>query len=176
MRITFKARRHAEQVIVACQVSFHVSSLFCWRYLVEGGFELLSSLSSSNGRSDNEACGTRTHRGPRVPVTQAVGDGRNRPALILIPVVCCMLRWMFASWRSSWATHSNVPTLAKCIQPGLLGSLLKRFHRLPRSRTTCLLDIAWLGNLAGQGAVPVAGVHISCTYMVTLALQGDTLV
>ena len=31
---------------------------------------------------------------PREPVTQAVGDGRDRPALILIPVMCCMLRWI----------------------------------------------------------------------------------
>jgi len=45
---------------------------------------------------------------------------------------------------------------------------------------TCLLDIAWLGNLAGQGAVLDAGVHASCigAYMVALAvvlaLHGDT--
>ncbi len=56
----------------------------------------------------------------------------------------------------------------------------KRFHRLPCSRMTCLLDIAWLGNLAGQGAVLDAGVHASCigAYMVALAvvlaLHGDT--
>ena len=33
-------------------------------------------------------------------------------------------------------------------------------------------DIAWLGNLAGQSAVRVAGVHIPCmgTCMVTLAI------
>ncbi len=73
-----------------------------------------------------------------------------------------------------------MPTLAKCIQLGLLVSLLTRFHRPPCSRTTCLLDIAWLGNLAGQGAVSVAGSHISCmgtcivTLAVLLALQGDT--
>ena len=51
----------------------------------------------------------RTHRGgtsqtplsswgalrtPREPATQAVTDGRDRPALILIPVMCCMLREM----------------------------------------------------------------------------------
>ncbi len=30
----------------------------------------------------------------REPATQAVRDGRDRPALILIPVMCCMLRWM----------------------------------------------------------------------------------
>ena len=56
----------------------------------------------------------RTHRGgtsqtplsswgalpiPRAPATQAVGDGRDRPALILIPVVCCMLRWMLLRGR-----------------------------------------------------------------------------
>ena len=44
----------------------------------------------------------------------------------------------------------------------------------------CLLDIAWLGNFASQGAVSIAGVHISCmaTYIVTLAVvlasHGDT--
>ena len=85
-----------------------------------------------------------------------------------------------ASWRSSWARHSDVPNLAKCIQFGLLVSLLKRFHKPPCSRTTCLLDIAWLGNVAGQGAVPDAGVHASCmgayvvTIAVVLALHGDT--
>ncbi len=29
---------------------------------------------------------------------------------------------------------------------------------------TCLLDIAWLGNLAGQGAVLDAGVHAALTW------------
>ncbi len=59
-------------------------------------------------------------------------------------------------------------------------SLLTRFRRPPCSRTTCLVDIAWLGNLAGQGAVPVAEVHVSCMgiYMVKLAvllaLHSDT--
>ncbi len=53
----------------------------------------------------------RTHRGgtsqtplsswgalrtPREPATQAVGDGRERPALILM---CCMLRWMLLGGR-----------------------------------------------------------------------------
>ncbi len=32
---------------------------------------------------------------PRVPATQAVGDGRDRPALILIPVVCCIFGGCF---------------------------------------------------------------------------------
>ena len=73
-----------------------------------------------------------------------------------------------------------MPAFMKCIQLGLFASLLKRFHRPPCSRMTCLLDIAWLGNLAGQGAVLDAGVHASCigAYMVTLAvvlaLHGDT--
>jgi len=59
-------------------------------------------------------------------------------------------------------------------------SLLSSLHGPPCSRTTCLLDVAWLGNLAGQSAVPVAEVHISCmgTYRVTVAvlhaLHGDT--
>ena len=56
----------------------------------------------------------RTHRGgtsqtplsswgalrtPREPATQAVRDGRDRPALIPIPVMCCMLRWMLLGGR-----------------------------------------------------------------------------
>ena len=56
----------------------------------------------------------RTHRGgtsqtplsswgalrtPREPATQAVTDGRDRPALILIPVMCCMLQWMLLGGR-----------------------------------------------------------------------------
>ncbi len=56
----------------------------------------------------------RTHRGgtsqtplsswgplrtPEEPATQAVRDGRDRPALILIPVMCCMLRWMLLGGR-----------------------------------------------------------------------------
>ena len=38
--------------------------------------------------------------------------------------------------------------------------------------TTCSFDIAWLGTLVGQSAVPVAELHISCmgTYRVTLAV------
>ena len=73
-----------------------------------------------------------------------------------------------------------MPISAMCIQLGLLVSLLTRFRRPPCSRTICLVDIAWLGDLAGQGAVPVAEVHASCmgTYVVTLAvlpaLHGDT--
>ncbi len=59
-----------------------------------------------------------------------------------------------------------MPTSAKCIQLGLLASLLTRFHRPPCSRTTCLVDIAWLGNIAGQGASPCLGIH-----MVRLAIN-----
>ena len=36
---------------------------------------------------------------PWKPATQAVRDGRDRPALILIPVMCCMLRWMLLGGR-----------------------------------------------------------------------------
>ena len=64
---------------------------------------------------------------------------------------------MHASWRFCWARRSDVPILAKCIPLGLLISILTLFHRPPCSRTTCLLDIAWLGNLSGQGTVPAAG-------------------
>ena len=109
----------------------------------------------------------RTHRGgtsqtplsswgalrtPREPATQAVRDGRDRPALILIPVMCCMLRRMLLGGRVGLGIVIR-PLSTKCIQLGLLVSLLERFHRPPCSRTTCLLDIAWLGNLAGQAAV-----------------------
>jgi len=41
-----------------------------------------------------------------------------------------------ASWKSSWARHSDVPILAKCVRLGLLVSLLARFHGPPCSRTT----------------------------------------
>ena len=43
--------------------TFHECSLLCWRHLVEGGVELSSGLSSSDGRSDTEACGTHSPRG-----------------------------------------------------------------------------------------------------------------
>ena len=81
---------------------------------------------------------------PRVPATQAVGDGRDRPAFILIPVVCCMLWWMLLGGRTGLCivTCPLWPTLAKCIRLGLLVSLLTRFHRPPCPRTTCLVDIA----------------------------------
>ncbi len=35
----------------------------------------------------------------REPATQAVRHGKDRPALILIPVMCCMLRWMLLGGR-----------------------------------------------------------------------------
>ena len=56
----------------------------------------------------------RTHRGgtsqnplsswgalptSREPAVQAVRDGMDRPALILIPVTCCMLQWMLLGGR-----------------------------------------------------------------------------
>ncbi len=61
-----------------------------------------------------------------------------------------------------WVT-GELSTLRQLIVP-----LLTRFHGPPCSRTTCLVDIAWLG----QSAMPVAEVHIPCmgTYMVTLAI------
>ncbi len=70
-----------------------------------------------------------------------------------------------AAWRSSWARLSDVPNLAECIQLGLLVSPFFSFflgyrgvvHRFsshtispPCFGTTCLVDIAWLGNLAGR--------------------------
>ncbi len=45
------------------------------------------------GTSQNPLSSWGALRTPREPATQAVRDGRDRP-LILIPVVCCMLRWM----------------------------------------------------------------------------------
>ena len=126
------------------------------------GFDLLSGLSSSDGGSDAEACGTHSPRGdqsnplsswgasrtPREPATQAVRDGRDRTALILIPLMCCMLRWMLLGGRVGLGIMIR-PLSKKCIQLGLLVSLLECFHRPPCSRTTCLVDIAWLGNTAG---------------------------
>jgi len=47
-----------------------------------------------------------------------------------------LLKMVDASWKSSWARHSGVPTLAKCVRLCLLVSLLARFHRPPCSRTT----------------------------------------
>ena len=62
----------------------------------------------------------RTHRGgtsqtplsswgalrtPREPATQAVTDGRDRPALILIPVMCCMLQWMLLGGQVRLRAH-----------------------------------------------------------------------
>ncbi len=41
-----------------------------------------------------------------------------------------------ASWKSSWARHSDVPTLAKCVRLCLPISLLACFHGPPCSRTT----------------------------------------
>ena len=73
-----------------------------------------------------------------------------------------------------------MPILAMCIQLGLFVSLLERFHRPPCSSTTCLHEFAWLGNIAGRGAVSDAGVHASCigAYVVKLAivfaLHGNT--
>ena len=78
-----------------------------------------------------------------------------------------MLRWMLLGGRVG---------LGRVIRPRLRSALfispLTSFHRPPCSRTTCLLDIAWLGNLAGQGAVLDAGVHAFFigAYMVALAV------
>jgi len=174
---------------------FHECSLLCWGCLVLGGFDLLSGFSSSDGRSDSQAAQVeRTHRGgtsqtplsswgalltPREPATQAVRDGRDRPALILIPVLCRMLRWMLLEGRVGLGIVIR-PLLRSASSLACLFSLLLCFQRPPCSRTTCLLDIAWLGSLAGQSAVPVAEVHVSCmgtyrvTFAVLLALHGDT--
>ncbi len=42
---------------------FQECSLLCWGCLVQGGFDLLSGLSSSEEGSDVEACGTHSPRG-----------------------------------------------------------------------------------------------------------------
>ena len=51
------------------------------------------------GTSQTPLSGWGALRTPREPATQAVTDGRDRPALILIPVTCCMLRWMLLGGR-----------------------------------------------------------------------------
>ena len=65
--------------------------------------------------------------------------------------------------------HSAVPTLTKCIQLCLLVSLITLFHGPPCSEMICLLDVAWLGNLAGHIALPVADIrmlgHTYCMHM-----------
>ena len=43
--------------------TFQEFNLLCWGCLVQGGFDLLSGLSSSDERSDAEACGTHSPRG-----------------------------------------------------------------------------------------------------------------
>jgi len=144
------------------------------------GFDLLSGLSSSDRRSDAEACGRHSPRGDqstplsswaalltlREPATQAVRDGRDRPALILIPVMCCMLRWMLLGGRVGLGIVIR-PFYE--VHPAWLACFLLCLPR-PCSRTPFLHDIAWLGNLAGQGAVPVAESHTSC-----MALKGSHL-
>ncbi len=51
------------------------------------------------GTSQTPLSSWRALRTPREPATHAVRDGRDRPALILIPVMCCMLRWMLLGGR-----------------------------------------------------------------------------
>ncbi len=53
----------------------------------------------------------------------------------------------------------------------MFDSLLAEADARSCAWTTCLVDIAWLGNSAGQSAMPDAEVRIACmdTYMVTLA-------
>ncbi len=87
-----------------------------------------------------------------------------------------MLRWMLLGGR----VRLGIVTLLRSASSlALLVSFLTYFHRPPCSRT-CFLDIAWLGNLAGQGAVLDAGVHASrigadmVALAVVLALHGDT--
>ena len=77
--------------------------------------------------------------------------------------------------------HSAVPTLTKCIQLCLLVSLITLFHGPPCSGMICLLDIAWLGNLAGHSALPVAEIrmlgHTYCMHMTFFLHDSvDTLV
>ena len=88
---------------------------------------------------------------PREPATQAVRDGRDRPALILIPVMCCILRWMLLGGQVGLGIVIR-PLLRSASSLGCLFSLLPCFHRPPCFKTTCSLDIARLGNLAGQSA------------------------
>ncbi len=84
-----------------------------------------------------------------------------------------MLRWMLLGGRVGLGTVTR-PLLRSA---SMLVSLLTYFLRPPCPRTTCLLDNAWLGDLAGQGAVLDAGVHafrIGVALAVALTLHGDT--
>ncbi len=49
---------------------FQERSLLCWGCLVQGGFDLLSGLSSSEEGSDVEACGTYSPRGDSTNLPQ----------------------------------------------------------------------------------------------------------
>ncbi len=109
---------------------------------------------------------------PRVPATQAVGDGRDRPASILIPVVCCMLRWMLLGsrvglgivmcplWRSAFGfaclfLFSHVFTGHRAL--GRLGRhcLARQFSR-PKRYASCLSAYSLHGHLYGHTC------HSSC--------------
>ncbi len=132
----------------------------------------------------------RTHRGgtsptplsswgalrtAREPATQAVRDGRDRPALILIPMMCCML--LGGRVGLGIVTRPLLRSASSLACLFLFSHIFTGRHALERR---VLLDIAWLGDLAGQGAVLDAGVHASRigAYMVALAvvrtLHGDT--
>ena len=107
---------------------------------------------------DAEACGTQSPRRdqstpvsswgalrtPREAATQAVRDGRDRPALIPISMIGCMLRWLLLGGRVGLGivirpllrSASNLACLFffSHVSTGLLVSLLIRFHRPPWSR------------------------------------------
>ena len=124
----------------------------------------------------------RTHRGgtsqtplsnwgalliPREPATQAVRDGRDRPALILIPVMCCMLRWIILGGRFGLGIVM-CPLLrsASSLACLLLISHISTGHRALGRRAYLTL----LGP-AIQPAKALCQLHVSCmgTCRVTLA-------
>ena len=88
--------------------TFHECSLLCWGYRVFGvmscclalalllGGLMLKHVERTHlgGTSQNPLSSWGALLTSREPATQAVRDGRDRPASILIPVMCCMLRWM----------------------------------------------------------------------------------
>ena len=157
-----------------------------------GSSELLFVFGSSDDRSDVEACGC-THRGGLTPdppqllggfatpqVTSYSGSMRRYGQTRIDPDPGSALH---ASVDASWevelgasqynADFGEVHPAFACMY--LLSHLLMGHRAL-----ICLLDIAWLGNLASQSALPVAEIRISghtyCMHMSFLHHTVDTLV
>ena len=129
--------------------------------------------------------GERTHRGGtsqnplsswgamptlRVPATQAVGDGRDRSASILIPGMCCIFRWMLLGSRVGLGIVI-CPLLRSAFSSACLFLFSDVFtgHLALGRRAS---DVAWLGNSTGHSTLPVAEVLVPCmgTHLDVLAM------